>query len=82
MSSLEEIELAITSLSPDDRARLVKDLPALLPEWEGDLAWARILHDPTPSPALSSIVDEVDAQYRQNPEAFPEIRESDFDRQS
>jgi hypothetical protein len=82
MSSLKEIESAIRALSPDDRARLVKDLPALLPEWEGDLAWARILNDPTPSQALSAFVDEVDAQYRQNPEAFPEIRESDFDRSS
>ena len=76
---LKEIKLAIGALSPDDRAKLVKDLPALLPELECDLAWNKILQDPTPNPALSALVDAVDAQYRQSPEAFPEIKESDFD---
>jgi len=80
MSSLEEIESAIGNLPPEDRAKLVQDLPSLLPEWEGDLAWARILRDPTPSPALSALVDSVDAEYRRNPETFPEIKETDFER--
>lgn len=82
MSSLEEIESAISALSPDDRAQLLKDLPTLLPELEGDLAWERILRDPSPSPALSAFVDKVDAEYRQNAEAFPEIKDSDFERHS
>jgi hypothetical protein len=82
MSSLQEIELAISGLSPEDQARLVRDLPALLPEWEGDLAWRRILGDPTPSPTLSRLVDALDAEFRCNPEAFPEITDADFDRNS
>jgi hypothetical protein len=80
MSSLEEIESAIGNLPPEDRAKLFQDLPSLLPEWGGDLAWARILQDPTPSPALSALVDSVDAEYRRNPEAFSEIKETDFER--
>jgi hypothetical protein len=80
MSSLQEIEAAIGNLSPADRAKLVQDLPSLLPEWQGDFAWARILRDPAPSASLSALVDAVDVEYSRNPEAFPEIKEADFDR--
>ncbi|MDB6057763.1 MAG: hypothetical protein JWO95_1607 [Verrucomicrobiales bacterium] len=80
MSSLQEIETAIGSLSIEDRAKLIHDLPALLPEWEADLAWARILNDPTPSPALSALADSLDREHERNPERFPEIKDSDFDR--
>ena len=79
MSNLQEIESAIASLSPQDRAKLVADLPMLLPELEGDLAWARIVRDPKPSLRLSALADSVDEQYRRNPEAFPEIAEKDFE---
>ena len=82
MSSLQEIELAISGLSSEDQAKLVRDLPVLLAGREGELAWQRILRDPTPSPALSSLADAVDAEYRRNPEAFPEIKDSDFERNS
>ena len=82
MSSLQEIESAIGGLSPEDRARLVHDLPSLLPEWEGDLAWQRILRDPRPSPALSRLADAVDAEFGANPEAFPEIKDVDSERHS
>ena len=80
MSSLKEIEAAIGALSPADRVKLVQDLPSLIPECEGDLAWQRILHDPTPSPALSRIGDELDAEFERNPDAFPKISEADFRR--
>jgi len=79
VSSLQEIELAIGGLSTEDRAKLVRDLPTLLPEWEGDLAWQRILRDPTPSSALSRLVDAVDAEFHRDAEAFPEIKEGDFE---
>ena len=79
MSSLQEVESAITALSPEDRAKLVRDLPSLIPEWEGDLAWQRILRDPRPSPALSKLVDEIDAEVRRDPQAFPEILDEDFE---
>jgi len=80
MSSLQEIERAISALSPADRARLVKDLPTLLPELDGDAAWERIIRNPAPSAKLSALVDAVDAEYGKNPNVFPEIKESDFDR--
>lgn len=38
MSTVQEIEEAIRSLSPVDRSRLVSDLPAILPELDGDAA--------------------------------------------
>jgi hypothetical protein len=82
MSSLKEIETAIRGLSSGDRAKLVQDLPTLMPEWEGDLAWQRILHDPTPSSVLSSLADAVDAEYGRNPNAFPEIKGIDFEQNS
>jgi hypothetical protein len=82
MSSLQEIESAITGLSAEDRERLVQHLPALLPEWEGEVAWQRIIHDREPSVALSRLTDAVDAEFRRNPEVFPEITEADFDRNS
>jgi hypothetical protein len=82
MSSLQDIETAIRGLSSGDRAKLVQDLPTLMPECGGDLAWQRILRDPTPSSALSSLVDAVDAEFGRNPNAFPEIRGSDFEQNS
>ena len=65
--------MAIRGLSSGDRAKLLQDLPTLMPEWAGDLAWQRIVRDPTPSSALSSLADAVDAEYGRNPNAFPEI---------
>ena len=82
VSTLQEIESAISALSLEDRAKLVRDLPALLPEWEGDLAWQKIIHDSTPSSSLSKLADDIDAEFRRNPAAFPEITESDFNRTS
>jgi hypothetical protein len=79
MSSLQEIETAIRGLSSGDHAKLVQDLPTLMPEWEGDLARQRILRDPRPSAALSSLVDAVDAEFGRDPNAFPEIKETDFE---
>jgi len=75
VSSLQEIELAIGGLSSKDQAKLVRDLPVLLAGRARDLQWQRILRDPTPNAALSSLADAVDAEYRRNPEVFPEIKE-------
>lgn len=79
MSTACEIEAAIRTLSPSERKKLVQDLPALLPELEGDEAWNRILNDPAPSPALSAFVDAIDAERQRNPGAFREIKDSDFE---
>jgi hypothetical protein len=82
MSTVQEIETAIRGLSPEDRDKLLRDLPSLLPELDGDAQWERIIRDPQPRPTLSALFDEVDAERKRNPEAFPEISERDFDRAS
>jgi hypothetical protein len=82
MSTAGEIEAAIRTLSPTERKKLVRDLPALLPELDGDEAWKRIIEDPTPNAALSAHIDAIDAEYQRNPDAFPEINNSDFDTRS
>lgn len=59
MSTVEQIEAAIRALPADERDRLVKDLPKLFPELDGDAAWERIILDDRPRPALSRLLDEV-----------------------
>ncbi len=78
MSTAQEIETAIRSLSPTEREKLVNDLPRLLPELDGDAVWERIARDPHPRPAFTALVDEVQAEYQRDPKAFPEIKDSDF----
>ena len=79
MSTVQEIESAIRALSAPERFELLEDLPALFPELRGDLAWQRIINDPRPRPALTALLDEVDEARRRNPNAFPEIKDSDFE---
>jgi hypothetical protein len=79
MSTAVEIEAAIRTLSPTERKKLVHDLPALLPELDGDEAWKRIIEDSKPSPALSAFADAIDAEQQRSPNSFREIKESDFD---
>jgi hypothetical protein len=57
----------------------VRELPKLLPELDGDAAWEKIIQDPAPNSKLTAFVDAVDAEYGKNPNAFPEIKETDFD---
>jgi hypothetical protein len=79
MSTAVEIEAAIRELPPDERKKLVRDLPALLPELDGDAEWKRIIEDPRPRPGLSKRFDELEAEYARQPEAFAEMRDADFD---
>ncbi len=82
MNTIQEIEAAIRSLSPEERQKLAEDLPRLVPELDGDVAWERIIRDSRPRPALSALVDRIEAEFQRNPGAFPVIKESDFDRHS
>ena len=82
MSTVKEIEAAIRALLPREREMLVQDLPSILPELNGDSAWDRIINNPRPRPALTRLGDEIEAQLLANPDCFPEIRDSDFDRHS
>lgn len=79
MSSLQEIESAIRKLPQQEQAQLINDLPALMPELEGDAIWKLIALDPRPRPKLNALIEQVEAQYRRDPESFKTIRDSDFD---
>ena len=79
MSTVKEIEAAILALTVVEREKLVEDLPAILPELNGDAVWERIITDPYPRPALTALGDEIEAQLKANPHRFPEIRDRDFD---
>ena len=70
MSTVAEIEAAIKALSPAERERLAEDLPSILPELNGDLKWQRIANDPRPRPALTALGDEIEAQFKANPDQF------------
>jgi hypothetical protein len=82
VTSAHEIETAIRTLSPVEREKLVKDLPSLLPELDGDAAWDRITRDSKARTKLTAILDQVQDDYRKNPSTFPEIKEKDFDLES
>ena len=82
MSTVEEIEAAIRLLSSEDRRKLLEDLPALLPELNGDAIWEGIIQDPRPRPAFTAFLDQIESEHRRNPEDFPEIQEADFERRS
>ena len=61
MSTAQEIEDAIRSLSPSERAKLLQHLPHILPEFAGDQEWDRIIVDERPRPALSRLLDSISA---------------------
>jgi hypothetical protein len=82
MSTVKEIEAAILALPMVERGKLVEDLPAILPELNGDTMWERVINDPRPRPALTAMGDEIEAQLKVNPNRFSEIRDGDFDKHS
>jgi hypothetical protein len=61
MSTAQEIEDAIRSLSPSERAKL-------LPEFIGDQEWDRLVVDKRPRPALGQLLDSISA--------FPQLQAS------
>lgn len=79
MSTAVEIEAAIRALPPAERDRLVEDLPAILPELNGDAVWERIIHDQRPRAALTALGDEIEARVKANPAGFDEIQDRDFE---
>jgi len=72
MSTVEQIAAAIRALPAQERDRLAKDLPKLFPELDGEAAWERILQDHRPRPALSRMLDEVDAIVAEDQQHYPE----------
>ena len=82
MSTVEQIEAAIRALPRHERDRLVKDLPVLFPELDGDAAWDRIIQDDRPRPALSRLLDEAAAAVAEDPAKYPETTDDEFKRRS
>jgi hypothetical protein len=82
VSTIQEIKAAIQKLSPAQRKKLISELPRLLPELDGDAAWERIILDPRPRPALSTLLDDAEAAYGRDPASFPETSDSEVDRKS
>jgi hypothetical protein len=78
MSTAQEIEDAILSLSRGERDKLLKHLPQLFPEFAGDSGWNRIIQDERPRAGLTSLLNQYEADVIENPKAFPRVAESDF----
>jgi hypothetical protein len=76
VKSLSEIETAIAQLPSKAQRQLIKDIPALCPRAFPSDGWDAILTDTTPRPALSSLLDRLDAEYQQRPEKFLAVNES------
>jgi hypothetical protein len=64
VSTVQEIKTAIQNLSLPEREELAESLPTLFPELDGDAAWERLIRDTRPRPALSALLDRVEAAYR------------------
>jgi hypothetical protein len=82
VSTAQEIKTAIQALLPAEREKLIADLPALLPELDGDAAWDRIIRDARPRPSLSALLNDAEAESRRDPAAFAETSETEFERHS
>jgi len=70
VKSLQEVEEAIARLPADARRQLVLDMPALCPDAFPADGWETILSDNAPRPGISSLLDQLDAEYQQKPENF------------
>ncbi|HKP02146.1 MAG TPA: hypothetical protein VJU77_02190 [Chthoniobacterales bacterium] len=79
MSTAQEIENAIRSLSPSERDKLVQHIPQLFPEFAGDSEWERITQDDKPRPALTELLNLYDAELTHDSRPFPKVAEGDFD---
>ncbi len=76
MKSLWEIEDAIAKLPKESQQQLFRDMPALCPDVFPADGWDAILADPTPRPALTSLIDQLEADYRQQPAKFLAVNEN------
>ncbi|MBI4026958.1 MAG: hypothetical protein HY360_18380 [Verrucomicrobia bacterium] len=77
MDVVEEIEKSIEQLPSEDRKRLLRDLWVKY-ESAGDAAWARILEDPAPRPALNAVAEEIEKEIAGG--SFKPLKSEDFNR--
>jgi hypothetical protein len=80
MSTVKEIQAAIKALSKAQREKLVRSLPEILPELNGDEAWKRLISDPRPRPELSRLGDRIEGQLEAEPNSIAELNDRDFER--
>jgi hypothetical protein len=78
MSTAQEIEQAIRSLSSSERDKLLRDLPRILPELSEHSEWDRIIQDETPRGALTELLNETEADYARDPHKFPPMNATDL----
>jgi hypothetical protein len=74
-----KLKLRFVPFLPVEREKLIKDLPHLLPELDGDMAWNRIIGDTAARPGLGALLDQVEGEYKKNPATFSEMGDKDFD---
>jgi len=67
MSTAQEIEDAIRSLPPSERAKLVQHLPQIFPEFPLDKDWNSIISDERPRPSLSELLDRYETELANDP---------------
>lgn len=79
MSTAQEIENAIRSLSATERDKLVQHIPQLFPEFVRDVEWERIAQDDKPRAALTELLNRYEADLARDSGAFPKVAEGDFD---
>jgi hypothetical protein len=82
VSTAQEIENAIRSLSAAEREKLIKHIPQLFPEFAGDSEWERITHDARPRTDLTELLNRYEKDLARDPDAFPKVAEGDFDPQT
>ena len=78
MSTAREIEDAIRSLPGPERDKLLHKIPDLFPELSGDTQWERINAEERPRPALTELLDEMEAELHRDPDKFPELGDGDL----
>jgi predicted RNase H-like HicB family nuclease len=84
--ALQNIRVAIQEYleaQPEVEARFgTKVLPEILPEMAGDAKWEAIIHDLRPRPALEGLLDELEIESKEHPEALRETSDEEFERNS
>ena len=78
MSTAQEIEGAIRSLPPLERAKLLEHLPQIFPEFTADKECDRIINNQRPRPDLTELLDRYESELGTDPDKFPKVAEGDF----
>ena len=79
MSTAQEIENAIQSLSPSERDKLRQHIPQIFPEFAGDSEWERIARDERSRPELTKLLNRYEDDLSRDPETYPRVAETDFE---